>query len=87
MLTPVPLFFGVPIAYLAGGFYATWTRYDYGIPDMDWNADGWITLGEIFDSLDIATTGPSTVCREYYSMKDGMPIRRQCPNDRDRTHR
>lgn len=63
------------------------TTYDYGILDMAWNADGWITPGEVFDSLDIGTTGPSTVCREYVLLKDGYPIRKQCPNDRDRTDR
>jgi len=78
----VALIASAPILYVAWGLAATMLRYDYGIFDMDWNSDGWVTPGEVVQSLGVGTTGPRAFCREYYSLKDGLPIRRECPADK-----
>jgi hypothetical protein len=59
----------------------------YSWSEMDWNSDGWTTAGEILSAIDVGSTDvqrDALICREFYSCKDGMPIRTDCPVQRDR---
>jgi hypothetical protein len=50
--------------------------------DMDWNSDGRTSLAELARSLDVGVrpTSPDVrACREFFSLKDGLPMRVQCP--------
>jgi hypothetical protein len=80
------------VAALAALFaaYAIWAAlssaaaYDYGLSDMDWNQDGAVSPREFFASESI---GARTVvrgeaeCREFFSLKDGLPVREKCPHN------
>ena len=50
--------------------------------ESDWNRDGRTTLGEWFHGMDVgarevAVSGQT--CTEYFSLKDGLPLRVDCP--------
>lgn len=70
---------GVLIA--AGVVTLIWTT-GYSIKEMDWNADGRITLAEMFLSIDVShrpVKREGVECREFYNLKDGLPVRVDCP--------
>lgn len=48
---------------------------------MDWNEDGRVHVSEVFELADIGARIVETErgqCLEYYSLKDGMPIKLIC---------
>jgi hypothetical protein len=54
----------------------------YGWSDMDWNQDGSTSIGEVLDSKDVGTSEvvkEGKQCVEYWSYKDGLPIKTVCP--------
>ncbi|WP_146198002.1 hypothetical protein [Caulobacter endophyticus] len=74
LLTPPTVFFG---ALVAGSLH-----HGYGWSEMDWNSDGWTSLGEFLDAADIGKREAvvcQRVCTEYFAYKDGMPVRTDCP--------
>ena len=69
----------IALALLALGTIAVASyNQDYSWAEMDWNSDGTTTPSEIFAAPDI---GKRTVngCIEYFSYKDGLPIKSVCP--------
>lgn len=50
-----------------------------GIPlsEMDWNSDGKTDIFEIYRSKDIGIKKVSN-CTEYYSLKDGLLVKKRC---------
>lgn len=71
----------IPLIYL--GYIAVGVlQMGYGWQEMDWNADGSTSVGEFLSSTDIGKRElmrGSRKCWEYYAVKDGMPIRTDCP--------
>ena len=53
---------------------------DYTLAEMDWNSDGITTPSGIFAASDIGKR-PANGCIEYFSFKDGLPIKSVCPGD------
>ena len=66
------------VGYLAFASLRAAQTYGYGVADMDWNGDGSTSLGEFFASADIGSR-PRGECREFFSLKDGLPVREDCP--------
>jgi hypothetical protein len=57
----------------------------YGWSERDWNSDGHTSIGEFFEAADIGSRPITQVgksCVEYFSLKDGMPVRVDCPAPR-----
>lgn len=50
----------------------------YSWSEMDWNSDGTTTISEFFMSADIGRTKDGPSCTLFYSLKDGLPIKRVC---------
>ena len=53
-------------------------RSEYPLTHMDWNNDGFTSPSEIADPVDIGRR-ISGKCLEYFSLKDGMPVKTVCP--------
>ncbi len=59
-------------------------RNGYNYEIMDWNQDGKTSISEIVESSDIGvrqTTINEIRCIEYFSYKDGLPIKVVCPRE------
>ena len=57
-------------------------RQGYNWDEMDWNDDGSTSISEFLRSSAVGKrTGSenAVACLEYYSMKDGLPIKIVCP--------
>ena|SRR5690349_20286864 len=78
----VAFILSVPIAWCGFAIWWSMSTYDYGFSEMDWNGDGSVSPGEIFASMDIGASGHPGSCREFFSLKDGVPIRIICPDGR-----
>ncbi len=55
--------------------------YNYGYREMDWDSDGVTSFHEIFSGADIGKRERkinNTSCVEYYSYKDGTPVKLDC---------
>ncbi|ALN65687.1 hypothetical protein GLA29479_4860 [Lysobacter antibioticus] len=55
----------------------------YSWVDMDWNQDGSTSLFEFVSTGDVGVRQVkrgSRDCREYFSYKDGLPIKTVCPD-------
>ena len=68
---------GVSAVIIFSGFW----RFEW--IEMDWNEDGKTTLPEIIASIDIdyrSIKKAGSVCKEYYSLKDGLPVKLTCDN-------
>lgn len=54
----------------------------YPVRDRDWNQDGETTVAEFLAAADVGSLrikrGGQT-CIEYFSFKDGLPVRIVCP--------
>ncbi|MFN2565507.1 MAG: hypothetical protein ABR499_10940 [Gemmatimonadaceae bacterium] len=89
----VPLW-AVPLvlAGLLGGLAATYVvgvalLPGYGWRERDWNNDGRTSLGEFLESSDVwrrSARRGGELCVEYFSTKDGLPVRIDCPSGRYR---
>lgn len=58
-------------------------RTGYSVSEMDWDSDGETSLGEMWRSIDVGrrpTKKDGMECQEFYSLKDGLPIRIVCPD-------
>ncbi|WP_404465209.1 hypothetical protein LG331_02975 [Vreelandella aquamarina] len=53
----------------------------YSWNDMDWNENGTVGLHEIMRAKDIGLRKSERGCKEYFSYKDGQPIRTVCPSE------
>jgi hypothetical protein len=56
--------------------------YAHGWRTSDWDGDGRTTLGEWIYGMEIATREvrvAGRTCVEYFSAKDGLPVRVDCP--------
>jgi hypothetical protein len=74
---------GILAASLAVGVSILVWRTGYSITEMDWNSDGRTTVGEIWRAVDVGhriTINDGMTCQEYFSLKDGLPIRVVCPD-------
>jgi hypothetical protein len=80
----------ISIVFIAGLIvmvYLIFSRFDW--MEMDWNDDREITIAEIFESIDMGKRYiivDNNTCKEYFSLKDGLPVRLICnhkisPND------
>jgi hypothetical protein len=58
----------------------------YAWHEMDWNRDGSTSIAEFLRSGDIgkrqSLTAAGQPCIEYFSLKDGLPFRVDCPESR-----
>ncbi|ATC87488.1 hypothetical protein PARC_a3067 [Pseudoalteromonas arctica A 37-1-2] len=45
---------------------------------MDWNNDGTTTFFEMLDSEGIGFRNIDEKCGEYYSLKDGLEVKKVC---------
>jgi hypothetical protein len=71
----------VLVLYLLARVVAVW-KQGYSWAEMDWNQDGSTSLGEFFSASDISkrtTKIDDQLCVEYFSLKDGLPIKKRCP--------
>ena len=67
--------------YLAAIGFASW-KQGYSWTEMDWNQDGSTSIVELFMASDIGKrtiTKDNQLCIEYFSFKDGLPIKIVCP--------
>jgi hypothetical protein len=70
----------VGTTYLGCVAFAAISRH-YSWKEMDWNSDGTTTIVEFFASADIGVrevVRDGERCREFYALKDGMPVRTDC---------
>lgn len=54
----------------------------YSWKEMDWNEDGTTTIAEFLEATDVGKRKlvvDGRTCSEFYSLKDGLPIRLDCP--------
>ncbi|MBH0003705.1 MULTISPECIES: hypothetical protein [Pseudoalteromonas] len=70
VLSIVVLYFGF-IVFLA-------FSKGYDIEHMDWNNDGTTTFFEMLDSEGIGFRNIDEKCGEYYSLKDGLEVKKVC---------
>lgn len=70
----------LPVVYLGSvAFAAAHQAYDWR--HMDWNEDGRTTAREFLASAEIGRRsgcGDGGRCTEFYSLKDGLPVRIVC---------
>lgn len=62
-------------------FVVSWQK-NYSWKEMDWNQDGTTTFSEVLEASDVgrrAVKSEGKGCIEYYSFKDGLTIRMDCP--------
>lgn len=55
----------------------------YSWSDMDWNRDGSTSLSEFLSAGDVGmrlAKRDDRDCKEYFSYKDGLPIKTVCPD-------
>jgi hypothetical protein len=45
---------------------------------MDWDNSGMVSVFEVMDAVDIGLRKSAKGCREYYSLKDGLPVKEVC---------
>lgn len=70
----------VPAAALGVAVIASLEK-GYAWADMDWDGDGRTSVREFLQSADIGvreTQPGGRPCREYYALKDGLPVRLVC---------
>jgi hypothetical protein len=69
------------VAYIGCRLVSSWQKH-YEWQEMDWNSDGVTSFSEFIEASDVGgrdvVRGRKT-CREYFSVKDGLPIRTDCP--------
>ena len=66
--------------YLVARGYASWSQ-GYAWADMDWNQDGTTSVDEFFRASDVGSrkvTKNGMECLEYFSYKDGIPVKVTC---------
>ncbi|MBW8808301.1 MAG: hypothetical protein JF591_05595 [Lysobacter sp.] len=59
-------------------------RHGYAWSQMDWNLDGVTSAFELIAASDIGmrwTEYDDSHCKEYFSLKDGLPLKTICPVD------
>ena len=69
------------VLYGLSRFVASWQK-SYSWKEMDWNQDGTTTLSEVLEASDVgrrAVNRGGKHCVEYYSFKDGLTVRMECP--------
>jgi len=69
------------VLYGLSRFVASWQK-GYSWKEMDWNQDGTTTLSEVLGASDVgrrAAHRGGKYCVEYYSSKDGLTVRMECP--------
>lgn len=69
------------ILYVLLRLVASW-RQGYSWAEMDWDQSGSTTIMEAISASDIGkrnTQGNGQSCVEYYSYKDGLPVKVTCP--------
>lgn len=76
---------GIIVVVLWVGLLAwgSW-RQGFDWDEMDWNKDGSTSISEFLKSADVGKRPISkndVDCMEYYSLKDGMPIKIVCPTE------
>jgi hypothetical protein len=67
---------------IAGGMVTLILNAGYSIDEMDWDSDGRTTLTEMFRSIDVRrreVKRDGVECQEFYNLKDGLPVRVDCP--------
>ncbi|MBL7662377.1 hypothetical protein JNK13_06465 [bacterium] len=62
--------------YLYFGYFAFLRQYPF--KDMDWNSNGFISPNEYIAASEIGVRATSQNCKEYFSTKDGLPIKTVC---------
>ncbi len=63
---------------------STGLRHGYAWSEIDWNLDGVTSASELIAASDIGmrrTEYGDLRCKEYFSLKDGLPLRTICPVD------
>ena len=71
------------IGYLSVRSFAAWSKGFYW-KEMDWNQDGQTSLSEFIASSDVGLRDvqkDGKTCREFFSFKDGMPVKVICPSE------
>lgn len=71
----------IAVLYLAYRAVAV-VQKGYSWQEMDWDKSGSTSLREALNSSDIGVRPlkqGNQECREYYSYKDGLPVRVDCP--------
>ena len=64
---------------------AAWT-HRYSIAEMDWNEDGLVSPIEFWGSANVGVRRViygAVQCREFFSLKTGLPIREDCEESRE----
>ncbi len=70
------------VLIMAGVVTLVWNT-GYSISDMDWNSDGETSVAEMWRAIDVSNRPVERngiVCQEFFSLKDGLPIRVDCPD-------
>ena len=69
------------LIYLAARSFAS-LRQGYSWSEMDWDQKGSTSLSDFLAASDIGNrerTSDGKNCVEYYSYKDGLPVKTVCP--------
>ncbi len=69
------------VLYGVSRYVVSWEN-NYSWNEMDWNQDGTNTLSEVLEASDVGRRAGSKGgkhCIEYYSLKDGLTVRMECP--------
>ncbi|KUM42007.1 hypothetical protein AR540_06900 [Pseudomonas sp. EpS/L25] len=69
------------IAYFSFKGMASW-RQGYSWNEMDWSQKGSTSIADFFAASDIGKKDVQIngiLCVEYYSYKDGLPVKQVCP--------
>ncbi|THF61970.1 hypothetical protein [Pseudothauera rhizosphaerae] len=77
---------GLVLVMLGAGAGILVLRTGYSIQEMDWNSDGETTVSEMLRAIDIGRRSirkDGLECQEYFSFKDGLPVRVVCPPARE----
>ena len=69
------------VLIVAGVATLVW-KTGYSISDMDWNSDGETSVAEMWSAIDVGhrpVERDGIICQEFFNLKDGLPIRVDCP--------
>jgi len=69
------------VVYFAFKAVASW-RQGYSWREMDWGQKGSTSMADFFAASDIGKREVrlnGVLCTEYYSYKDGLPVKQVCP--------
>ena len=84
LIIVVAVIFALVVAYFAFRAISS-LKQGYSWQEMDWHQRGKTSLSDFFAASDIGKreiVQGDKKCFEYYSYKDGLPVKTVCPNEK-----